>query len=371
MFNLPILDIAISLSFLYCLLSLFTSVVQEWIATLFTFRGHMLHEGLKRMLDDGHLPDMVESLYQHPLVRYMAREDGKGGKNPRPSHLSRATFLSAFRDLLYDRAVASGANPEASDREIISHLFKEGRSQLPESTLAVLEAFWNETEGNIKQFENRLVEWFDDTMDRVSGWYKHQSQHWAMGLGLGIAMLMNVDTLSIAKKLANDSQARQALTAQASAFAEAPQMREAIENERSRKAQSVDTESVSEGKPSLATMTHSMDSLTQMGSSLYKNQITATRPASGLGWFRDPKCDSVGICYPACLVYRTLSNEFIEGRPITIARPPISAFVFFMVFKILGYAATAFAIALGSPFWFDILQKLIKAKGSGKKPETT
>jgi len=37
----------------------------------------------------------------------------------------------------------------------------------------------------------------------------------------------------------------------------------------------------------------------------------------------------------------------------------------------LGFLITAFAICLGAPFWFDLLNKLVKLRGSGKKEDNT
>lgn len=39
------------------------------------------------------------------------------------------------------------------------------------------------------------------------------------------------------------------------------------------------------------------------------------------------------------------------------------------MFKILGWTVTALAITMGAPFWFDLLQRLVNIKGSGRKPE--
>jgi hypothetical protein len=35
--------------------------------------------------------------------------------------------------------------------------------------------------------------------------------------------------------------------------------------------------------------------------------------------------------------------------------------------KLLGFLITAIAISLGAPFWFDLLNKLVKIRTAGKK----
>jgi len=38
--------------------------------------------------------------------------------------------------------------------------------------------------------------------------------------------------------------------------------------------------------------------------------------------------------------------------------------------KMLGFLLTAFAICMGAPFWFDLLNKLVQLRAAGKKEET-
>ena len=56
-----------------------------------------------------------------------------------------------------------------------------------------------------------IQKWYDAAMDRVSGWYKRETQHILFWLGLALAVGMNVDTIYLAKFLAADTGARQHL----------------------------------------------------------------------------------------------------------------------------------------------------------------
>jgi hypothetical protein len=40
-----------------------------------------------------------------------------------------------------------------------------------------------------------------------------------------------------------------------------------------------------------------------------------------------------------------------------------------MVTILLGWLITAFAVSLGAPFWFDLLNKFVNVRASGKPPE--
>jgi hypothetical protein len=48
--------------------------------------------------------------------------------------------------------------------------------------------------------------------------------------------------------------------------------------------------------------------------------------------------------------------------------PGFGAQVFSIVLKVIGLAVSAFAVSLGAPFWFQILNKLNAIRGSGRKP---
>ena len=55
--------------------------------------------------------------------------------------------------------------------------------------------------GNIDRIKNEIAAWFDMGMDRVAGVYKRKTQLWAFFIGLGLAVVLNVDTVMIAQAL--------------------------------------------------------------------------------------------------------------------------------------------------------------------------
>lgn len=77
--------------------------------------------------------------------------------------------------------------------------------------LKILELYLNKSYQNIETFTAQLEKWYDDTMNRVSGWYKRQTQFILFFLGLAIAITFNVDIIDIAGKLSTDKDARDKL----------------------------------------------------------------------------------------------------------------------------------------------------------------
>jgi len=57
------------------------------------------------------------------------------------------------------------------------------------------------TGGNIDRIKGEIADWFDAGMDRVAGVYKRKTQVWALLIGLGLAIILNVDAVKIAQAL--------------------------------------------------------------------------------------------------------------------------------------------------------------------------
>jgi hypothetical protein len=60
---------------------------------------------------------------------------------------------------------------------------------------AAIEAFSATSSNDIDKFKNNIAVWFDNSMDRLSGWYKRTTQKWTFFVALGIALIFNVNVL--------------------------------------------------------------------------------------------------------------------------------------------------------------------------------
>jgi hypothetical protein len=58
-----------------------------------------------------------------------------------------------------------------------------------------MEAFWATSSQDIDKFKNNIAVWFDNSMDRVSGWYKRRTQWVSFFVALAIAAIFNVNVL--------------------------------------------------------------------------------------------------------------------------------------------------------------------------------
>src|SRR4051794_9827461 len=103
MLSMPILDVAIGLSFLYLLLGLICSTVTEMIAGWRKTRARFLDKGIDRLL--GADDQLKAKLYQHPLIRSLASSDDAIC----PSYIPAAKFATALLDIV------TGADKPLSD----------------------------------------------------------------------------------------------------------------------------------------------------------------------------------------------------------------------------------------------------------------
>ena len=91
------LDVALGLIFVYLLLSLICTTVNEWVAALMKHRSRTLEEGIRNLLNAqlaGGARKLSEQLYQHPLIKALSRPGGL------PTYIPSGTFSMALVDVL-------------------------------------------------------------------------------------------------------------------------------------------------------------------------------------------------------------------------------------------------------------------------------
>lgn len=186
MFGSVVLEVAIGLGFIYLILSVMSSAVQELVAQLFSLRSKTLSKGIGKMLEDPNVKDAAAKLYQHPLIKNLAKEGQK------PSYIPARNFAVALLDLLKDPTAKGGPIPE----------FRSAIAQLPSGSLrSTLLSVVSDTSSDIEDVRNQVEQWFDDTMDRVSGWYKRTARWISLGIAVVFAVALNVNTVTVADAL--------------------------------------------------------------------------------------------------------------------------------------------------------------------------
>jgi hypothetical protein len=345
------LDVAIGLVLMYLMLSLVCTVVNEFIASRLSLRSKSLSSALREMLDDS---AVRAAFYNHGLVAsamsavkraapLMAPSppptavptDGTASTSapgaPQPikdsdhlSYLSTQTFALA---LLGSLVQPTPTKPRPGLAELEAAI-----AALPETKLkSSLQAALISAQGDFEQFRTSVSQWFDDSMDRLSGAYKRNLQFIAIAVGCLLALIVNADSLTVGRALWSDSALRAAIVQTADATAKAGN---GVQN------------------PPAATVS-------DVGAAFAKAN-NDLRPLP-IGW---PACRSNGASGGA-----GAGTSSTRATNTTDCPADNVGWSWFVLDKIFGLFATGLALSLGAPFWFDTLSKFVNIRAAGVKPE--
>src|SRR5205809_1302180 len=103
MFNSSVIDVGIGLIFVFLILALMCTSVNEWLAQFFKMRAATLEAGIQKLL-----PGLATDFFNHALVKPLAQG------NDKPSYVPARTFAVALIDLLEKRVTQpTGGQAEA------------------------------------------------------------------------------------------------------------------------------------------------------------------------------------------------------------------------------------------------------------------
>jgi hypothetical protein len=253
---------------------------------------------------------VATTLYAHPLIQGMIH-DGK-----QPSYIPKHTFAAAFLDMLHSVAAKAVANPGNALEKLRGAI-----ASLPEQSeiRQQLEAVIDDTVTDYQEARARVEKWFDDSMERVSGWYKRRSQVIVLIIAVVVVGAGNADTVVIARSLAHDSVLRQGLVTAAE-------------------------QTVKLGSPEARTEPDALKAVAQ----LQETQAQLNNLRLPIGWNGDSQATIGKLPDP---------RRLPEG--------------WHWVTKIVGLLFTILAVSMGAPFWFDVLNKVVNARLTGSQvPES-
>jgi hypothetical protein len=302
-----VLDVAIGLTFTFALLSVITTSITEGCANLMRTRSRALGNWLEHMLGDKLTSD---ELMRHPMIRSMCPRD-----RAVPDYIPAETFAMVLLETLApatgDKAVRTRPRDWDEFQQLLAGLAERPKLRMVLDNLAI------EARGDLRAAERAIADWFDGSMQRLSGWYARHAQLAAFVFASLITVSFNADALMIADALWQDESLRAAVVEKASA--------EASEKAREQAKAEPDAESASTTDPGIQA---AADTLRRLD-------------AFPLGWSTD-----------------TLDPRCVPGDPSG------------WLAKLLGLGLTVLAITLGAPFWFDLLSRFVGLRSTGKPPQT-
>ena len=467
MLSSSFLDTAIGIVFVFLLLSLIASAINEILLSWIKMRGRMLLRGIQTLLNDSGATGFVQQIYNHGQIFGLF----EGEFDPRkpgnlPSYIPTQNFVMAFLGVLpsVPKAASDAANrtvkyaqAEAVDARNKSAAAPKDASQAERDSLAeaarkaedyldwatkraaqkkaiadsvegVEEALNSilgapttptadqthaearaaqlstafgqlkklatalgddpETEkvgrplyamlvmaGNdFDKLKKSIADWYDSSMDRVSGWYKYHTQTMLLYIGLVLAAALNADTLKIVRQLSQDPTLRQALVVAAQKFKPTDEQKAAL----------APTAPVQDAKAPAPDAKGSVLGAKGSTSDAKGSAPNATPPAPDRtgsapdtkGLAPDAKGsapDAKGSNQPGEQAakpksdYQKLADEIsqVQGLGIPLGWSGVQ----FTWWSFIGIPLTAIAVSLGAPFWFDILNKFMVVRSTVKPEE--
>jgi hypothetical protein len=130
MFGSSILEVALGVTFVYLLLSLICTALNEAIASLLEKRGANLFEGIKNLLNDPTFTGLAQQVYNHGLIGGISQHASDPNKpTRRPSYMSPQNFSLALLDILGIRgAVGAQYGDLLAQAEKADDAYEEARS---------------------------------------------------------------------------------------------------------------------------------------------------------------------------------------------------------------------------------------------------
>jgi hypothetical protein len=380
--NSGIIDLVIGLTFVFGVAAALASMATELIARLIGLRGAYLLSGLRELLDGGEAstdlgqaeqdyknmqeiigrgmetpaepppappapaetPSATSALLGGPILRNqgMAGQitsrkltlaataqtgrlpkmtaDRKAGslwsqRRSLPSYISSRSFAEAVIDLVV---------PDPAGQTTMTTI-QRGIDALPPAMSPLkpsLEALAKNAGDDVSRFRASVEQWYDDHMDRVSGWYKRHVAAITLVAGAILVVLVNINALTIGRTLYTESTVSTAISNVAAKVTSCPA-----------------TESQQE---CLANLQAQLSAAATAGLPIGWGTVRdCTQPGARCNWL-----DQRGI----------FSRHGNSGWQLVLA--------------LIGFLIMIVALVPGARFWFGLLNKLGTLRATGPKPGT-
>jgi hypothetical protein len=320
MFGSTILDVAAGVIFGFLAISLFTSAAVEAINSALNVRVKNLRTGIMALVNDPNFTGLAKDLYAHALISPL----GPGAADPlkdAPAYINKAQFAEAMLDITGLSAATADAAAQAPAVQVAAQLkarmdtLSAQAGDIDPQIKQLLQGMVTRCGGDINRLKNDLANWFDNGMDRLSGKFKRRTQWMTFLIALLTAFAVNLDTLRVGTLLWGE-----------------PALAEKLKNAQfpASDPKTVD-EAITNGEQVFA----AMSALAQEG--------------FPVGWAPGHFLD--------------IQDNQGHWTALWVAPPSVS------YRPLLGWFITAVAALFGAPFWFDMLQSVVRLKGAGPSPD--
>lgn len=395
-----ILDLLLSLTLIYALLSILVSILLEWWNHYRKSRGKLLKTSIVKLLNDQLNYDYGDLLYNHYLISGL-KSDGRP-----PQYISSTMFAEALIDTVATqvmhcrevklKAITDGGkqyemagSPPPAD--VLSRYKSALESMKPSPLRDVLQSFWDKSDGDYNKLKLMIETWYNDYMDRVSGWYKTKQQWKLLFFGFAVAIGLNVDSLHLIKVISMDDRLRSNLVSTAERVADNySATADSLRNDPQQQLKMFQNAVMDSTKQD--TTGRGIDSVhrkieviidvnkyrqvLQLNDSVSNAYMARADSVLGiaaaldlpLGWSENSAPLSWWNCgckeTPQCNCTAPKSKGIVaynEHRDRCVSFTNILLYL-------AGILITTISLSFGAPFWFQVLVKLVNIRRAGKKP---
>lgn len=387
MFGSETLEVAIGLAFMFFILSLMLTSAREILEGWLQTRAIHLERGVRELLKDETGEGLARDLYGHPLVSSLFRGDYKPEsltgrilrrndpwkripfRSNLPAYIPARNFATALLDLS-----ARGSPDQGSSASLTVDQIREGvsvRIASPHVRRAVLLAIDN-AKGDIDQVRAGLEAWFDSGMDRVSGWYRKETQGILLVMGLLVAWGLNIDSLHVARTLIENDARRTVIVTEAAAVVDRVKAQGAGTPDQAAMLSALGcARDSAQPVPAPVGKVGPATAPATAGAGPGSPQATTAPGAPAAGPQADLSCAERRVRdlgYPVGWNGRKIlwswlwpGNFQTWSQWWTASQFPWQS--------VPGWIITALAISLGAPFWFDLLNKMMVIRSTVKPHE--
>jgi hypothetical protein len=326
---------ALGMILIFLFTSLIVTAIQEIVASFFGLRAKSLEGALKAILDgtesnvlkaifaslkaifvssDANANPQFKAFSSNPLIK--ALRDANGSK---PSYIPSRSFALAVMQIGSAAVARLGAGAGAGAAKTAFDAIKNWAGTDGSPIANIVNSLITDATDTEEKLQKSIESWFDETMDRLTGWYKRWTQVTTIVFGLAAAVFFNIDSIAVWGALSSQPQLRAASASYAS------------------------TISKSDKPPTYNDMLKEFDAL-----------------KLPVGWPPKDAKNTTDSFWDWALKSKMVLSK--DGKDW-------DGWVLFLA--ILGWVITALAASLGSAFWFDMLKQFVQIRSAGPKPLVT
>lgn len=337
MTSFPILDLVVGIVFYYFILSIISSSFVEMLLTVMKVRARVLEQWFKSIFDTK-MPGKQTTL-GHELIDHCA-VTALSPKGKSPSYIHATNFVTSLLEQL-SKNLPENTIKNAYDN--VPQTLDDIQTTIEGTTLLssemkrlfllyisdvknTIETAPQTVKGHIELLREKMEAWYDSNMDRLVGVMKERyTRKMTFWIAIVAVLVMNADSIEIAKYLYTNPTVRAKVASQAYTAAEDSTFKAIVTHIRTAPTDTASTVSLDKLKSTITERVADINAA--------KNAINTELP---LGW------------------------TGFNSQKMNVAE--------YVAMKLIGLTITVLALMMGAPFWFDLLNKLANVRGNGPKP---